>query len=49
MFGQNGFGDDSAQTAGANEPQSGYDQMNDEDKQMAYEQSYQSSNAGSLR
>jgi hypothetical protein len=41
MFGENGFGDDSAQAAEANEPQNGCDQMNDEKKQMAHTQSYQ--------
>jgi hypothetical protein len=43
MFGENGFGDNSAQTARANEPQNGCDP-----KQMAHTQSYQSSNAGIL-
>ena len=45
MFGENGFGNDSTQTAGAYEPQNRCNQMNDENKQMADESP---SNAGVL-
>jgi hypothetical protein len=48
MFGENGFRDDSAQTAGANEPENCCDQMNDENNQMSHKQRYQSLNAGIL-
>ena len=44
MFGENGFCDDGAHTARANDTQNRRDEMNYEDNQMAHEQSYQSLN-----
>jgi hypothetical protein len=38
MSGKNGFRNDGAQAAGANEPQNCGDQMNCEDNQVAHEQ-----------